>query len=274
MARRRAQPRERLDRLLVERGLAPTRARAQAFVMAGRVRSGGVVLLKSGALLGREAPLELLPAPVHVSRAGPKLERALLDLEVDARGRMALDVGASTGGFTQVLLLAGATRVIALDVGHGQLDWSLRNDPRVLILEGHNARYLKPRDLPFLPSLAAIDVSFISLELVLPSVVACLTPEGEVVALVKPQFEVGRGQVGRGGIVRDPELHRRVLRRLHGFAAERRWAVRGLVRSAVKGAEGNVEFFVHVAPRGGGLAPEALERALETAVASAEEEPA
>jgi NAD+ kinase len=207
------EPRARLDRILVERGLAPTRARAQALVLAGRVSTAGLRLDKPGLCYPLDVPLEVAPGPRWVSRGGEKLDAALAALGVRAAERDALDVGASTGGFTQVLLQHGARRVIALDVGRGQLDWSLRNDPRVLVLEGRNARRLDPADLPFPPSLATVDVSFISLRLVLAPLVGCVTADGDVIALVKPQFEVGRAQVGRGGIVRDRELHRDPRRR-------------------------------------------------------------
>lgn len=255
-----AAPRQRVDVLLVERGIAPTRERAQALVLAGLVSSNSTTIQKPGQRIPLEAPLEVAPARRWVGRGAGKLEPALLALGVDPAGRDALDVGASTGGFTQVLLDRGARRVLALDVGRGQLDWSLRSDPRVAVLDGVNARHLKPDDLPFPPSLAVIDVSFISLELVLPPVAACCAgAEGEVVALVKPQFEVGRGKVGRGGVVRDPALHAEVLARIVAFAASRGLGVSGVVASALRGAEGNVEFFVHVQPSGAGLGAEALD---------------
>ena len=242
---------DRLDRILVTRGFAETRSKAQALVMAGRVTSRGTRLEKPGLRVSVDAPLELVPGRRYVSRAGPKLDAALERFAVQVAGREVLDVGASTGGFTQTLLERGAVRVVALDVGRGQLDWSLRNDARVIPLEGINARYLAPGMLPFAPSLAVIDVSFISLELVLPPVVGCLCPSGEVVALVKPQFEVGRSQVGRGGIVREPALHRRVLERFVAFARQRDWGVLGICASTVRGAEGNQEFLVHVKPSAG-----------------------
>jgi len=166
-------------------------------------------------------------------------------------------VGASTGGFTQVLLEYGFERVIALDVGRGQLDWGLRQDPRVTVIEGVNARYLEPSTLPYRPELATIDVAFISLALVLPPVVAALAPGGELIALIKPQFEVGRGQVGKGGIVRDPEQHRAVLERVVEFASRQGWNVAGILRCPLAGAEGNREFLMHVRPADVALAPAA-----------------
>jgi 23S rRNA (cytidine1920-2'-O)/16S rRNA (cytidine1409-2'-O)-methyltransferase len=183
-------------------------------------------------------------------------------------GRCALDVGASTGGFTQALLAAGATRVMALDVGRGQLDWTLRQDPRVTVVEGVNARYLARGTLPFAVTLACADVSFISLKRVLPSVAACLTPPGEIVALAKPQFEVGRGRVGRGGIVRDPAEHRAVLEDLCAFAAGADLGVRGLCASPIRGAEGNAEFFLHLVPGAASLSGTDLEEAVLAALAS------
>jgi 23S rRNA (cytidine1920-2'-O)/16S rRNA (cytidine1409-2'-O)-methyltransferase len=238
--------RERVDVLLVERGLAPTRARAQALILAGRVHTAGTRVDKPGTGIPRDAPLDVLPGARFVGRGGDKLDDALPRLGVDPRGRDAIDVGASTGGFTQVLLAGGARRVIALDVGRGQLDWQLRTDDRVVPLEGLNARYLRPEDLPFVPDLGVVDVSFISLELVLPALWRCIEPHGEVVALVKPQFEVGRSKVGRGGIVREASLHREVLIRITEFCGKAAWPVRGLCASSLRGATGNQEYFVHL----------------------------
>lgn len=261
--------RRRADQLLVERGLAPTRAKAQALILAGKVESAGRRVDKAGERLPEDAPLEVAAGPRHVSRAAGKLEGALDAFRVDPKGRQSLDVGASTGGFTQVLLERGAERVIALDVGRGQLDWSLRQDPRVLVLDGINARYLEASQLPFRPSLAVIDVSFISLRRVLPAIGAALADGGEVVALVKPQFEVGRGGVGPGGIVRDPALHARVLHEVAASAIEDGFGVLGVAPSPVPGAEGNLEFFLHLAPRRPGLGGDDLLRAIDGAVARA-----
>ncbi len=234
--------------MLVERGLAPTRERAQALVLAGLVTSGGRRLDKPGATVAIDAPVEVGEGRRFVGRGAEKLAPALRRFAIAVAGRDALDVGASTGGFTQVLLEAGAARVIALDVGRGQLDWSLRRDSRVVALEGVNARYLTPNALPFRPSLATIDVSFISLRQVLPKVGACLLPEADLVALVKPQFEVGRGRVGKGGIVRDPTLWDDVLEGLLAFAREKGLGPVDLARAAITGASGNVEFFLHLRP--------------------------
>jgi 23S rRNA (cytidine1920-2'-O)/16S rRNA (cytidine1409-2'-O)-methyltransferase len=258
--------RERLDRLLVERGLAPTREKAQALVLAGRVTVDGARADKPGQAVRAEAALEIAPGPRWVGRGALKLEHALSVLAVEVSGRAALDVGASTGGFTEALLAAGARAVVALDVGRGQLDWKLRNDPRVVPLEGANARHLRASQLPFPVSLAVVDVSFISLRTVLPPVAACLTTPGEIVALCKPQFEVGRGRVGRGGIVRDPALHREVLEGLALWSAGAGLAVQGLCASPITGAEGNVEFFFHLAPGGEGLTGEPLARAIAGAL--------
>jgi len=241
------QRRARLDQLLVDRGLATSRTRAQALILAGQVRSGEACLDKPGTRVPADLPLSVRPQRSFVSRSGAKLEAALATFPIDVATRDALDVGASTGGFTQALLRAGASRVIALDVGHGQLDWTLRNDPRVWPIEGANARHLRPDQLPFRPSLATVDVSFISLRLVLPAVMACLDRGSlDVVALVKPQFEVGRGQVGRGGIVRNPVLHREVLTRLTADLSAAGWSVHGVVASPILGAEGNREFLIHL----------------------------
>lgn len=267
----RGKTQERIDVLLVDRGLVPSRAKAQALILAGQVSSGGVRLEKAGIRVPVDAPLEIRPGRRFVSRGGHKLEAALRDFRIQVTGRDALDVGASTGGFTQVLLEAGAERVLALDVGRGQLDWSLRRDPRVHPLEGINARHLRPTDLPFPPSLAVVDVSFISLKLVLPAVAPCLTAEGEIVALVKPQFEVGRGKVGRGGIVRDPDDRRTVLEDLTQWSCSAGLGPAGLVRSALKGAEGNQEYFLLLKPSDRGLNAEDRVRNIDSVFVPDEE---
>ncbi|HEX6851208.1 MAG TPA: TlyA family RNA methyltransferase [Candidatus Polarisedimenticolaceae bacterium] len=266
--------RVRADQLLVERGLAGTRAKAQALILAGRVTRAGRRVEKAGEKLPEDVPLEVAEGPRHVSRAGGKLEGALEAFSVDPAGREALDVGASTGGFTQVLLERGASRVAAVDVGRGQLDWSLRTDPRVVVLDGLNARNLEAGRLPFRPSLAVVDVSFISLRLVLPAIAATLAEGGEVVALVKPQFEVGRGKVGPGGIVRDRVLHGEVLHALAAFARDSGWGVHGVAPSLVPGAEGNLEFFLHLVPAAGGLSAAEIARRIDRAVAGAHGDPA
>ncbi|ANM28770.1 hypothetical protein ABI59_02815 [Acidobacteria bacterium Mor1] len=258
---------ERLDKLLVDRGLVETRTKAQALILAGKVRSGDRRLDKPGTRLPLDIPLTVEEPPRYVGRGGHKLAYALSRIPLELEGRLAMDVGASTGGFTQVLLEHGAAEVLAVDVGRGQLDWSLRSDSRVKPIEGINARYLTPDVLPGIPSLAVVDVSFISLRLVLPAVAACLAPQGEIVALVKPQFEVDRAQVGRKGIVRDPALHRRVLVGLGNFAAEQGWSVGHVLPSGLRGAQGNQEFFLHIRLPSNRLSPGGLQEFdLEAAV--------
>jgi len=238
----------RIDVLLVERGHAPTRQKAQALLLAGLVTSEGRRLDKPGTQISSDAPVEVAEGRRYVGRGAEKLGPALRHFGIAVSGRDALDVGASTGGFTQVLLEAGAARVIALDVGRGQLDWSLRNDARVVLCEGVNVRYVQPDGLPFRPSLATIDVSFISLRQVLDPTCACLAPGADVVALCKPQFELGRGRVGKGGVVRDPALWDEVLEGLVAFTRERGLGPAAIARSVLAGASGNVEFFLHLRP--------------------------
>jgi len=242
----------RLDLLLVARGLAATRERARALVLAGDVLVDGRPAQKAGTTVD-DAATVTLKQPDHpwASRGGLKLAHALDVFKVDVRGRTALDIGASTGGFTDVLLARGAQRVIALDVGTGQLDWRLRTDPRVLCLEGVNARYLTPDMLPEdarRVDLVTIDVAFISLELILPVVPPLLAPGGAVIALVKPQFEAGRDDVGKGGIVRDPNVHARVIETVTAAAFRVGLTRLGLEPSPVTGAEGNREFLMLLAP--------------------------
>lgn len=207
----------RLDVLLVERGLAESRTQAQRLIRAGLVRVAGQVADKPGTQVATNAAITLQARPRFVSRGGEKLEAALVRFGLDVRGWVAADVGASTGGFTDCLLQHGARRVYAIDVGYGQLDWRLRNDPRVVVMERTNARYLE--SLPEPVDLVTVDVSFISLGLILPMAVRWLKPGGRVVALIKPQFEAGRREVGKGGVVRDPQVHRRVLERVLDIAA-------------------------------------------------------
>jgi 23S rRNA (cytidine1920-2'-O)/16S rRNA (cytidine1409-2'-O)-methyltransferase len=236
----------RLDILLVDRGLAASRERARALVLAGQVRVDGVVVSKAGAPTRADADVTLVqPDHPYVGRGGVKLAHALDEWRIAVAGRDALDIGASTGGFTDVLLRRGARSVIALDVGHGQLDWRLRNDPRVVVIEGFNARTLTPSALPHLVDIVTIDVSFISLRLVLPPVPAVLRPGADVIALVKPQFEAGREEVGRKGIVRDPAVHDRVLNEITDAAATHALHRVSAVPAAITGATGNQEFLVH-----------------------------
>jgi 23S rRNA (cytidine1920-2'-O)/16S rRNA (cytidine1409-2'-O)-methyltransferase len=241
-------PRVRLDQLVVDRGLAPSRERARALVLAGQVSVDGQPVTKAGAQVAPDADVALI-APDHpyVGRGGVKLAHALDAFAVEAAGREALDIGASTGGFTDVLLKRGAARVVALDVGHGQFDWALRNDPRVVVIEGFNARHLTPADLPGLVDIVVIDVSFISLRQILPAVPPLLRPGADVVALVKPQFEAGRAEV-RKGVVRDPATQARVLEEVAAAAAGIGLTRAGSVPSPITGAKGNQEFFLHLRP--------------------------
>jgi 23S rRNA (cytidine1920-2'-O)/16S rRNA (cytidine1409-2'-O)-methyltransferase len=249
--------RQRLDVLLTELGLAPSRDRARAYILAGQVRVGGQVVSKAGVNVDVDATVTVDAADhPYVSRGGLKLAHALDTFTIDARGRLALDIGASTGGFTDVLLQRGARRVVALDVGHGQLDWKLRSDPRVEVIERLNARQLTASDLPAdarLFDIVTIDVSFISLRLILPVVPPLLDADGDVVMLVKPQFEAGRGEVGKGGIVRDDTVHRRVVDDVAAAASALGLKPSGTVESPIHGMEGNREFLMHL--RHGGTRP-------------------
>src|SRR5437763_8876825 len=238
--------RERVDRLLVERGLAPSRTRAQALVMAGLVLVGEQRVEKSSETFPTDAPRRVRgaedPAARYVGRGGLKLEKALAEFGVDARGLTCLDVGASTGGFTDCLLQHGARRVVSLDVGHNQIAWSLRTDARVEVREGVNARTLRPEDFDERFDLVTVDVSFISATKILPALVPLLKEGASVVVLVKPQFEVGRGEVGKGGVVRDPAQHARVVEEVNTAARSLGLSVRGVTESPVTGADGNREF--------------------------------
>jgi 23S rRNA (cytidine1920-2'-O)/16S rRNA (cytidine1409-2'-O)-methyltransferase len=233
--------------LLVDRGLAQSRARAQALILAGRVLVQGRVVEKAGAPVENNAIVELV-APDHpyVGRGGVKLAHALDAFAIDVRGKRALDVGASTGGFTDVLLQRGAESVIALDVGHGQLDWRIRTDPRVIVREGVNARSLTARDVPHAVDLATIDVAFISLRQIFPSLPPFLVRGANVVALVKPQFEAGREQVGKGGLVTDPAVHEAVIGDAWAAAAANGLMQVAMTPSPITGAAGNREFFLHL----------------------------
>lgn len=235
---------KRLDQWLVEQGYYPSREKAKLAVMAGEVEiEGRGRNLKAGTRLKPQDKIVIKKRPRFVSRGGEKLDGALERWAMDVSGKVALDVGASTGGFTHCLLQRGAARVISLDVGKGQLHWKLRRDPRVEVMECVNVRYLKREDLPCKPRLVTMDVSFISLRLVLP-VLADILDEGvDLVALIKPQFEAGKGRVGRKGIVRDPGVHRQVLEKVLEAAGEGGFVLKGLAPSALKGADGNIEFF-------------------------------
>jgi len=236
---------QRLDKLLVERGLAPSREKAQALIMAGQVVVGDHVVDKAGQQVACDADIrikgEVLP---YVGRGGLKLRKALDEFGVDVSGVVALDVGASTGGFTDCLLQAGASKVFAVDVGHNQLAWKLRQDPRVISLEKTNIRYLLPEQLDGVPDLAVIDASFISLSKVLPATVTLVRPGAAIIALIKPQFEVGKAEVGKGGIVRDPLAHEKAIEGVRQVAAELGLSVAGLCDSPILGADGNREFLI------------------------------
>jgi 23S rRNA (cytidine1920-2'-O)/16S rRNA (cytidine1409-2'-O)-methyltransferase len=234
----------RLDRLMVERGLAESREKAQALIMAGEVRIDGQKAVKPGQPVGEGCTVEVLSRPPYVSRGGFKLAGALRHFALDVTGKVCLDIGSSTGGFVDVLLQAGAARVHAVDCGSGQLDWKLRTDSRVVLHEGINARSLTFEDIGELVDFLCCDVSFISVTLILPAVTPLLRPAGQMVILIKPQFEVGKGQVGKGGIVRDPELHRAACEKVEravreiGFECE-------IIESPIAGAEGNKEFLLY-----------------------------
>ncbi|RMG95203.1 MAG: TlyA family RNA methyltransferase [Chloroflexi bacterium] len=239
----------RLDRLLVDRGLIPTRAKARAVILAGEVKVDGQRVDKPGTAVSPDAAIELKAPMPYVGRGGYKLAGALESFAIDVNGRICADVGACTGGFTDVLLQQGAARVYAIDVGYGQLDWKLRQDDRVVVMERTNARYLE--SLPEPVSFVCIDVSFISLKLILPAVQKWLTETGaDIVALIKPQFEAGREQVGKGGIVKDSAVHRQVLTDLLAWCRNNHLIPAGLMRSPVTGTDGNVEFLVWLRPQG------------------------
>lgn len=252
---------QRIDLVMVQRGLAPSREKAQAQIMAGSVWIAGRRVEKPSFPVDEQTEIDLRGEPSFVSRGGYKLEKALQAFPVSVRDRVAMDIGAATGGFTDVLLQAGAKRVYAIDVGYGQLDWRLRNDPRVVVMERTNARYLKRDDFPMPPDLCVMDVSFISIELILPAVMGIIGPEGRIVSLIKPQFEAGRENVGKKGVVRDPAVHEAVLRRIHAFLETQGWRMRGIDFSPITGPEGNIEFLMDAAAQadaGGGIPAEAL----------------
>lgn len=233
---------KRVDLLLVERGLADTRQKAQAVVMAGQVYTGERRCDKPGLTLEEDAPLEVRGGLRYVSRGGLKLEKAMEVFPIALADKTAADIGASTGGFTDCMLQNGAKRVYAVDVGYGQLAWSIRSDPRVVCLERTNARYLTREQIPELLDFASIDVSFISLGLILPALRPLMAPGGQAAALVKPQFEAGREKVGKKGVVRDPAVHLEVLERFLDHAAQADFSVLGLDFSPIRGPEGNIEY--------------------------------
>lgn len=233
---------KRVDLLLVERGLIESRQKAQAVIMAGEVFSGERRCDKPGLILEEDAPLEVRGQPRYVSRGGLKLEKAMQCFPITLTDKTAADIGASTGGFTDCMLQNGTAKVYAVDVGYGQLAWSIRSDPRVVCLERTNARYLTREQIPEPLDFASIDVSFISLGLILPALRPLMAPDGQVAALVKPQFEAGREKVGKKGVVRDPAVHLEVLERFLEHAAQADFSVRGLDFSPIRGPEGNIEY--------------------------------
>jgi 23S rRNA (cytidine1920-2'-O)/16S rRNA (cytidine1409-2'-O)-methyltransferase len=237
----------RLDQLLFQKGFAESREKAKAIIMAGLVEVDDLRVDKAGRLISVSSRITVKkPYPPYVSRGGIKLEAALSQFSVDVRDRIILDVGSSTGGFTDCLLQRGAKKVVAVDVGYGQLHWKLRRDPRVEVLEKTNIRYLMPGDIGEMIDGAVIDVSFFSLRLVVPAVSELLKKEAFIIALVKPQFEAGRGQVGKGGVVRDSEIHEKVLLDLSRFFESAGWKIEGSMTSPLLGPKGNKEFLVHL----------------------------
>lgn len=262
--------RRRLDTELVRRGLVESRARAQQAIDAGRVLVSGALADRPSRLVDAGEPIQLAgPPPRFVSRGGNKLDAALAYFGIDVAGRSALDAGASTGGFTDCLLQRGAARVVAVDVGHGQLAWSLRTDPRVVVLEGMNVRHLTTTDIGGPVDVVVADLAFISLRLVAPALAGVLAPDSEAVFLVKPQFEAGRSEVGRGGIVSDPAVHRQVLARVSAALAAEGLMMVGVMASPLRGASGNVEFLGHFRPAAGlppdlgvGAGPDDIEAAV------------
>lgn len=240
----------RLDALVFQKGLADSREKARAIIMSGVIFVNGNRIIKSGTMTESDADVVLRGEALrYVSRGGLKLEKALDIFEILPEGRICMDCGASTGGFTDCLLQRGAEKVYSIDVGYGQFDWKLRNDPRVVVMERTNVRHLKKGDLPDEPSLAVVDVSFISLRLILPAIRELLTSDGQVACLIKPQFEAGRGQVGKKGVVRDPRVHVQVLEQFIDYAQESGFNVRAITFSPIKGPEGNIEFLGHLISR-------------------------
>ncbi|MFA5078910.1 MAG: TlyA family RNA methyltransferase [Dehalococcoidia bacterium] len=239
-------PKQRLDSLLVARGLAENRSKALAMIMAGEVTVDGTLLSKAGCLVAPDAEINLKQKLPYVSRGGLKLEHALKEFGIDVSGLACLDVGASTGGFTDCLLQHGAKLVYALDVGHGQMDYKLRQDERVAVIEKVNAHY--PFELKGQVGLATVDVSFISLTAVIPNILPHLTADGELVMLFKPQFEADRKEVGKGGVIRDPEVHARCIGRFIVWLNGNGWSLLNLTSSPVAGADGNREFLMHMRP--------------------------
>jgi 23S rRNA (cytidine1920-2'-O)/16S rRNA (cytidine1409-2'-O)-methyltransferase len=238
---------QRLDALLVSRGLVENRSKAQALIMAGEVSLNGVKLTKAGTMVPPDAEIQLTQKQRYVSRGGLKLEYALMQFKIDAKGKTCLDVGASTGGFTDCLLQHGAEKVYALDVGHGQLDYSIRQDKKVLVMEKVNAHY--PFQLPGKVMLATMDVSFISVAAVIPNILPHLSLPADMVILYKPQFEADREDVGKGGVIKDPAVHAKTISKLLMWLNKHGWQLLNLTASPIFGADGNREFLIHLRPR-------------------------
>jgi len=236
----------RLDKLLLEKKLAPTRQKAQALIAAGQVLVDKKLADKAGIVVEDSCKIEIKESCPYVSRGGYKLEEGLQFFAIDPKGMVCLDIGASSGGFTDCLLQRGAAKVYAVDVGYGQLAWKLRQDPRVVVMERTNARYLKAEDFEEMPDLVVIDASFISLKLLLPPLLPLFHDKISIVALIKPQFEVGRGKVGKGGVVRDPALHQEVIDEITGFSKKLGLNSRGVTPSPILGPKGNKEFLIHL----------------------------
>ena len=241
--------RVRLDQLLVGRGLFPSREQARRAILAGEISIATRVVDKPSELLDEQTAIDVKPARKYVGRGALKLESALEHFHIDLRGKIALDIGASTGGFTDCMLQRGAEKIFAVDVGYGQLDWKLRNDPRVIVLEKINARFLTRDQVQDLVDICAIDVSFISLTLILTNAFALLKPDGVILALIKPQFELQRSEVGKGGIVRDPRLHQKAQDKIVAFVNDLGHVIAGIAPAAIKGADGNQEFFACIRKR-------------------------
>jgi len=238
---------KRLDSLLIERGIIQSRERAKGLILSGDVRVNGNPVNKAGTLIDEDAEIKLTGKDIpYVSRGGLKLEKAIREFNINVKDKVAIDVGASTGGFTDCLLQNGVKRVYAVDVGYGQLAWKIRKDLRVAVIERKNIRYLKPDDIGEPVDIAAIDVSFISIKLVLPVVKNLLKENGEIIALIKPQFEVGKSEVEKGGIVRDKEKHERVILEIKFFANDLGFKFLGLTESPIQGQKGNVEFLIYL----------------------------
>lgn len=257
---------KRLDVLLTERGLAETRSKAQALILAGDVLAGGVKCTKAGEQFSEDTEIEIRGGCPYVSRGGLKLEKALREFGVNPSGYICTDSGASTGGFTDCLLQNGAKKVYAIDVGYGQLAWKIRNDPRVVVMERTNVRYLTHDDVPDAIDLAVVDVSFISLHTVLPVIKNLLASDGQIVCLIKPQFEAGKGSVGKKGVVRDEKVHLAVLEHFTELVIELSMTLQHLTFSPVKGPEGNIEFLAHLSHAPNGITPD-----LQALVAAAHE---